>query len=441
MINTIFSIIRFIFLWPKKKKLNKNAEFLSKKDIKQFLNSKNSWLLIDGKSWRLSEKNSFEHLALISRTWWWKTTSFIIPNILTLDNCSMVITDPSWEIAKKTIKSLVKKGFNILIINPLNPKTETYNPLIRSNSDEELKEISKILINSNIANETDSFWNNGAEKIITIILKCLKNKEKQDKVIATLKDLQKYLNYFLSKEFDKFIIDYWDDELIDEYKWLLLGNEKTTQSFLSTAQISIDSLSNPNISNLLNSNSINFNDLRDKKTVLFIQVPEQKIPYYAFILNLIYAQLFNFSMEKLEVKQPIYFLLDEFGHLKIPYFSSIITTIRKYKVSVSIILQSISQLETKYWRTEAETILNGWVGSKIFYSWTDPKTSKMLEDIIWKTKIKQDESNNIREENLLNASNIRTLEDNQWIYIYSNKKPILLEITPFYKNRKFKNIH
>jgi type IV secretory pathway TraG/TraD family ATPase VirD4 len=52
--------------------------------------------------------------------------------------------------------------------------------------------------------------------------------------------------------------------------------------------------------------------LREKKTALFIQVPEQKIPYYAFILNLIYTQLFNFCTESLKVERPIYFLLDEF---------------------------------------------------------------------------------------------------------------------------------
>jgi type IV secretion system protein VirD4 len=94
---------------------------------------------------------------------------------------------------------------------------------------------------------------------------------------------------------------------------------------------------------------VRFQDLRDEKIALFFQVPEQKMHNYSFILNLFYTQFFNFAMQSLDnTKMPIYTLLDEFGHQTIPHFSSIITTIRKYKVSISIILQSISQLEAKY---------------------------------------------------------------------------------------------
>jgi type IV secretory pathway TraG/TraD family ATPase VirD4 len=72
----------------------------------------------------------------------------------------MVVTDPSGEIANKTEKALIKKGFNILKINPLDPQTETYNPLLRANEDDEMKEVSKILINSSSNSSTsESFWN------------------------------------------------------------------------------------------------------------------------------------------------------------------------------------------------------------------------------------------------------------------------------------------
>jgi type IV secretory pathway TraG/TraD family ATPase VirD4 len=124
----------------------------------------------------------------------------------------------------------------------------------------------------------------------------------------------------------------------------------------------------------------------------------------------------------------------------IPYFSNIITIIRKYKVSISIILQSISQLEAKYWKSEADIILNWWISSKIFYNWADPSTTEMLSKILW-TTTQQDENTNFkRKENLLNSFNIRTLWDNQAIYIYWNKQPILLDILPYYNNKRFKKI-
>ena len=45
--------------------------------------------------------------------------------------------------------------------------------------------------------------------------------------------------------------------------------------------------------------------------------------------------------------------------MNIPRFSSTITTIRKYKVSISIILQNMNQLINQYSKEEAKTILDG----------------------------------------------------------------------------------
>ncbi len=146
-------------------------------------------------------------------------------------------------------------------------------------------------------------------------------------------------------------------------------------------------------------------------------------------------------MEDLKnTKLPIYCLLDEFWNMVIPYFSTVITTIRKYKVSISIVLQSISQLEAKYWKDNADIILNWGISSKIFYSWADPSTTRMLSDIIWTTTHTDEDTNYKRKENLLNAYNIRTLEDNQALYIYSNKLPVLLEVVPYYEKRRFKKL-
>ena len=397
--------------------LNKKASFLSWWERRKVLNSSNKGLVLNGSNLKLSENDSFTHLALFARTGGGKTTSFIIPNILNRDNASMVITDPSGEIYKLTSGYLAQKGYKIKVINPTNlEQSLKYNPLSNANTHEEISEISKILIKSAnpSTNPSDEFWLSGAEKILTIIIKSLKNSPKKE--FINLANVKHLLNSFGAK-LDDFIAKYADEITFNEYKGFLSGNEKTIQSFLSTAQISLNALSNPQIAKLLQSNEIEFKSLRDEKTALFITIPEQKISYYSFLLNLLYTQLFNFCMEipkdELKDKLPIYFLLDEFGHLAIPNFSSIITTIRKFKVSISIILQSMSQLETKYGRTEAETILNGGINSKVFFSGADLNTTQMLEKILGRTITEQTNSKGYtqtKEKNLLNASSIRTLE-------------------------------
>lgn len=52
-----------------------------------------------------------------------------------------------------------------------------------------------------------------------------------------------------------------------------------------------------------------------------------------------------------------------------------------------------------------------------------------------------DDSDERREFNLLNAGEVRTLPDSQAFFITGNKKPVLLDVLPYYENRKFKNKH
>jgi len=108
-------------------------------------------------------------------------------------------------------------------------------------------------------------------------------------------------------------------------------------------------LGNPEIAELTSSNEIDFSELRKNKVVCYVLVKETQVGFYAFLLSLFYSQLFEFIMKKCDEKAPpIYLLLDEFSQYRIGNFETICTTVRKYRTSVSIILQSLSQLEATY---------------------------------------------------------------------------------------------
>lgn len=137
---------------------------------------------------------------------------------------------------------------------------------------------------------------------------------------------------------------------------------------------------------------------------------------------------------------PIYFLLDEFGHLTIPDFPAIITTTRQRRISLSIVLQSISQLEERYGKQGAHTILNGGVASRLFFSGMDIETAHMLARTIGDThRERKDTRGNIRTERepLMTAAALRAMPDNQVLYLFANKRPTLLSVTPFYERRDF----
>jgi type IV secretory pathway TraG/TraD family ATPase VirD4 len=109
-------------------------------------------------------------------------------------------------------------------------------------------------------------------------------------------------------------------------------------------------------------------------------------------------------------------------------------------------LQSFSQLETQYGQEKANTIIEGGVNSKLFFSGTSQKTAQVIERMLGRV-IRQESYHTERNEtitsrnefNLLNADEIRTLADNQAIFLTGNKNPVLLDVLPYFKNSKFKN--
>jgi TraM recognition site of TraD and TraG len=56
---------------------------------------------------------------------------------------------------------------------------------------------------------------------------------------------------------------------------------------------------------------------------------------------------------------PLYVLFDEFSHSTIPSFAAIANTIRAYKVSLSVVLQSVAELSARYGRDMSHAIQGG----------------------------------------------------------------------------------
>lgn len=440
-----FHIILDSFLKPREK----DNGMMKKTDEIKLFSKFNDGLLVDGKSKRLTSKESFNHLALISRTGGGKTSSFVLPNIYKLANekCSLVITDLSGEIFEKTSGYLETKGYKIYVLDPRNlDESIRYNPLVYARDSMSIDMVSEILISSSGLkgkSADDKIWSDGAKNFISILIKVLKA-TKQSQYI-NLANVRHLLNNFGSsgEALDEFIKRYADDKTFNEYRGFVSGNEKTIQSFIATANIALSPIGiNDNLEKLTYSHSFDFKDLREKKSVVYIKIKENEQEQYNFLLNLFYSQLFNEMMESLPQKNdlPIYCILDEFGNMNIPRFPSIITTIRKYKVSVSIILQNISQLNEVYSQNKAKTILDGGIASKLILSGADLELATTLERMFGKRKkLEETADGSYVYENIdvMSISEIRTMKDNEALFVYANKRPLKLDIKPYYKDFMF----
>ena len=241
-----------------------------------------------------------------------------------------------------------------------------------------------------------------------------------------------------------------DDDGFDQFRAFVAGEQKLKNSILTTARTALGKLSDPDIAELTSSETLHFESLRTEKTALFIMIEESETEYYAFILTILYTQLFGFCLkmpEKGKKYLPIFFLMDEFANSgKIPGFETLITVLRRRKVSLSLIVQSLSQLESIYGKTASETII-GNCASQIYYSGLPLEDCERLERILGKTTLLHEERNtnrfetgNIKElgRSLMTAQEIRIMRD-MAIFVYSNLLPIKITPHPWYKSLKLRN--
>ena len=437
------------------------AKFAKPRERGQWLNAGNTGLLLDGQSLRLSESESFQNLCMVARVGAGKTSRFIIPNVLGLANskASIVVNDPKGEVFASTSGAMQKAGYRIIVIDPERlDQSSRFNPLAEIRDDIELEQIAEILVRCGNPDDKDGFWNRGATRFVALFLKCLRNTAKaQGTDVFTLTNLNLLFQNFgnLGKPLFHFMAHATidpdnpsDPRLRHEWKGLLTGNPEGVQSFVLNALTALRALSNRKVAWLTSGSDFALQDLRTQKTVVYFITPPQHAEYYSFFTSVFFRSVFNAAMRQIPSKSdlPIYVLYDEFGHSTIPSFVSTANTIRAYKVSLSVVLQSIAQLSVRYGRDAAQSMLGGF-NTAMTYSGSDPETLLFFEKLCGKVRERQrrdlfstNPQDQYREYNLVNADEIRTLGKDETIIVSTNRNPARIKTLPYFENRAFKKM-
>lgn len=431
------------------------AKIGRKSEWKKYISKSNAGFLINGSDLRLSEKMSYQNLCLIARPGFGKTTKYIIPNILDRSqyNNSIVVNDPSGEIYQQTSAFMNAQGFEVIVLDVSNPQhSHRFNPLLEISKVTDLEQIASLIIEAGgVSNDSsDPIWNNGATRLVTYLLKTLLNASRENEEYFSLANLYHLLQNFgeTGEGLKDYITNYTinphdinDTRLRDEWLGQITGSDKTIQSFLSTALTALSSMSNPDLQFISSKSTIELNQLRQKKTIIYFITPSQHANYYSFYTSLFFQALFNEAMSKIPDKNelPIYVLFDEFAHCCLPNFDSTVNTIRKHEVAITIVLQTINQLEEVYGSKTAKAILGGF-STYMTYAGSDIETCEFFQKIIGQVRETSKEKftdlkSEVRDYNLFNTNDIRTLADNAALLVTSNNNPIILETIAHYQNK------
>lgn len=163
--------------------------------------------------------------------------------------------------------------------------------------------------------------------------------------------------------------------------------DKTRGSFFSSALGTLRHFTNPKIAEMTSKTDLSFDDIANKKTVIYLIVPDEKKDIYPLAVLYIcqlYQQLIASAILHGN-RTPIdwWIFANEFGNYPyIPDFDSYITVGAGRGIRFVLALQDFQQLEEKYKKT-AETIKNNcltWILLKSMSNQTNKEISAKLDN-------------------------------------------------------------
>lgn len=306
-----------------------------------------------------------------------KTRGYVIPNILQC-NGSMVVADTKGAICPEVGPILAQEGYKVMEINladcALSPYG--YNPLayIRRDrygrfSEQDILTLAACTVP--VETVRDPYWENMAriylESAAAYALEALPEEEQDFTSVVRLSGEMGVGGKYKKLMEELAVIDP-ESFALSRYRMFqnVSENAGTTSSCIHSFLASkISPLAFDGAKKLFkNPNKINIKRLGREKTAVFLTISDTDSSMYR-LANLFYTQALHTLCDLADksaghrLKVPVRFYLDDFAsNVVIPDFDRIISVIRSREISVSVIIQSLSQLESLYGSPKAMTILN-----------------------------------------------------------------------------------
>ena len=280
---------------------------------------------------------------------------------------SYVFTDPKGELYDRTAGYLKEHGYEIKVLNLVKPaNSDGYNPLMHISSEIDVDVIANTIVKGQKGEGggSDPFWDDSAEMLLkALIYYLIATRPEEEQNLASCAELVRAANKSGGSNLLTELMSQlpYDHPARMNYKSIEIAPEKTYSSILSTLQSKLGKFDSKEIAALTSTDTIKFEDIGSKKTALYVISPDTHTAYN-FLLTIFFAQLinqlYNFADDNGgKLKEPVYFILDEFANIgQIPDFDQKISTSRSRKISFSVILQNLDQLEAIYEKSY-ETIM------------------------------------------------------------------------------------
>lgn len=339
-----------------------------------------------------------------------KTVSLIEPRILETFNKSLIVTVTKRRIVKKYSAVMKKRGYNVWDLNFVHPGKGNcgYDPLMNIGSYNDITFLARSIVLANpqkTQSNADPYWDDGAASLfaaeISYILMTKDNPTLADVLDFHNKLTFEEMNGVISTNYDRkfeylaeidpscFAVSCWKS-----FKQLPVKTASCVFSALNTA---IDSIFTPELKELFRMKKmVDFEKLALEKTVLFITTSPVNSSLNGFISTFygtVFKDLFEFAEEQADGKLPIPVdvLADDFAAgCPVNMFEQYVSIFREKGLSVTVLIQSESQLSSLYGSEKATTIINN-CDTIVFLGSMDLETGRSismranrpLEDVLY----------------------------------------------------------
>ena len=373
------------------------ARFLTIKEMKEFLEVKpiteTTGTILGAKRRQIISipENTFlnKHIAVYGASGSMKSRAFVRNMIFqsVLRGESMVMTDPKAELYEDMSIYLENNGYKVRVFNLVHPEcSDRWNCLSMLHQDELMAQTCVEIIFTNTGDEVGSgFWSRGETNLLkALILYVDIEKNPEDRNIGTVYEM---------------ILEESDQDLENIFG-LLPKNHPARKPFriyqrfepkvradtMAGLGTRLQVFQSQKICDVTAVDDFVFSRLGWEKCAYFVIMSDQDSTF-RFLSSLFFSALFIELVRSADDKTNdrslpigVNFILDEFTQIgKIPDFKMKISTVRSRNIRISMIFQSIPQLENRYPKNEYLEIL-GNCDTQIALGCNDPVTAKFLSD-------------------------------------------------------------
>lgn len=305
-----------------------------------------------------------------------KTSGYVIPNIERKSG-SMVITDTKGNLEKKLRPQLEEDGYEVVLLDFINMKDSiVYNPLAFIRRDEDGRASERDIFSlANalmfIRDDRDPFWHESARSVLACLIACvMESLPEKEQNLCSVSELFSAVTqdraYFGQLMLDLYMNDK-ESFAVREYKSFNCASdaEKCYASIMAFAGKALEVYNARDIRRIIGGEQeFRFAELGRRKMALFVNVSDTDRAFDNLV-SIFYTQALQQLVaeadanEDSRLKVPVRMYMDDFAtNCRIADFDKIVSVIRSREISVSVILQSLSQLRELYGVYAAETILN-----------------------------------------------------------------------------------